>query len=188
MANIQKTLENFVGGAVANRLAKPLSACALVGARSYFQLSSKDRKHVDDIVALTLEYTDKLKPEIPKIQRYLTSLKTDDVTALIKLATKLLKKKQTLTLLQEYLELYGDIITDPKRIKAIGAYLLCLVSNIEPEYKNAIVATIDFIFTLIQLLTQTEIKTEVREKLSKLTSSVNKHVLRPIYKDLAKRK
>ena len=188
MAGLQQALEHFVGGGMAQRMSKPLSACMMVGARSYLQLSSKDRKHVDEIVSLTLEYTDKLKPELPKIQRYITSLKVDDVTALIKLTTKLLKKKKTLSLLQEYLELYGDIVTDEQRMKATGAYLVCLVSNIEPEYKSAIVAAIDLVFTIIQLLSHSEIKGELRSKIGKLTTSVNKHVLKPLYKNLAKRR
>jgi ATP-dependent Clp protease ATP-binding subunit ClpA len=119
------------GGVSPKTLAKPIETCIKVGMNSYFQLKPEQREQIDSLVQAALKYAESLKPQYPKIMEYVSNLNTANVTALIKIATKVLRKKSTAALVQQYLDVYVTVVNNPRRLKAIGAYMVCLLSNLD---------------------------------------------------------
>lgn len=174
----------FKGGAAVSRIAHPISLCMNAGVKSYLELSASDRKHIDELVSTTMSFIESIKPQYPKFVEYVSNLTINNTTELIKVATKVLRKKTTATLVQQYLNVYADILHNPRRMKAIGAYMVCLLSNVDAKYKEAIVAAIEFGFAFIQVVAHTDL----HEKLGVLSASMRKNIIRPMYKELNRTK
>lgn len=181
--SIQEATTMLKGGAVVHNISKPISICYDATVKSYNMLDKKHKKQIDELVLSTLKFIDTMRPQFPKFKDQLMKLNAGNLTTLIKATTKLLRKRSTAALIQQYVDVYADVLDNPKRMKAIGAYLCCLVSNVEPKYKYAIIAAIEMIVTFITVVSHTDIA----EKMAKLSVSLRKHVMRPLYKDLAKK-
>lgn len=162
----------------------PINACMGVGVKSYLQLSAKHRAHIDELVSSTMHFVESLKPQYPKFVEYVSNMNITNATSLLKIATKIMRKKTTVALLQHYLDVYADILHNPRRMKAIGAYMVCVLSNVDAKYKEAVVAAIEFAFTFIQVVSHTDL----HSKLSDMSQSVQKNIMRPMYKELARKK
>lgn len=172
------------GGSVAASISKPISLCMNAGVLSYLQLHPTHRKHIDDLLASVMRLIETMQHHYPKMAEMVVDLTPDNFTVFIKMATKVLRKKSTANIIQQYLEIYGDIFHHPQRIKAIGAYMVCVLSNLDEKYKAAVVAVIELAFTFIQIVSHTDLKTKVTE----MSQSVHKYVMRPMYKELARKK
>lgn len=174
------SLSNILkGGAPAT-----INACMGVGVKSYLQLPSKDRVHIDELITTTMKFIETLKPQYPKVVEYVSKLDVTNVTSLMKLGTKLLRKKTTITMLKQYVEVYSNILNHPRRIKAIGAYMVCMMSNIDSTYKEAVVAAFELVFAVVQVLAFTD----MRKNLGSIGENIQKHIMRPMYKELARKK
>lgn len=171
------------GGAFVANISQPIAACMNVGVKSYMQLSNADRKQLEDLVTTTMQFISSLRQHYPKLKDYTTNMKVDKVTSLFKIGTKLLRKKATMEIVQKYTDVYMQALDNPRKMKAIGAYVSCLVSNIEPKFKNALIASIEFAFAAIQLLSHTD----VDQKLVTISHSAHKYILRPLYRELRKK-
>jgi hypothetical protein len=175
---------NLLKGGALPGLSHPVAVCMKVGVKSYMQLDSKHRDHIDSLVANTLYFVQSLKPQYPKIVEYVSNLNVDNVTGLIKMAIKLLRKKNTAKIIQQYLDVYADLMHNPKRMKAIGAYMVCILSNLESKYKQAVISAIELLFTFVAVVSHTDLA----NKVALMSDSVKKHIIRPMYKELARKK
>jgi hypothetical protein len=171
---------SLTGGAVV--AAKYAETCKRVGFKSYAQLSATDRKHIDELVESVKTFAETMKPQLPTLLIYARRLTSSNISSFIRLATKILRKKSTVALIQNYLNIYGDLVRNPRRMKAIGAYLRCLMSNLDSKHKEVMVASIEFGFTLLHVVAQTDLKS----KLLDVSKDVRKYILRPLYKDMSK--
>lgn len=185
---IEQTVNDLLGGLKGGAaMSKPIATCMTVGVSSYYMMSAKDRVHIDELIATTRDLVENLKPAFLKFQQRMSHAMTDvsKITELLKLGNRFLRRKRTVELIQEYLSVYADVLYSPKRIKAIGAYLVCVVSNMETKYKEAVIAAIDLMFTVIHIVSTTHVRADLRGKSGKLFDCVHKYVMRPLYKDLA---
>lgn len=180
---VNKLASVLQGGAFVANISQPIAACMSVGVKSYMQLSNADRKQLEDLVTTTMQFIASLRKHYPKLKEYTANINVDKVTSLFKVATKLLRKKATADIVQKYMEVYMQALDNPRKMKAIGAYVSCLVSNIDPKFKSALIASIEFAFAAIQLLSQTD----TGKKLAAISQSAHKHILRPLYREIRKK-
>lgn len=162
------------------KLNKHIDTCKSACKRSYGKLSSSERKHVDELMTSVVALYKKALPLVPTLLAFAKGMNVNSVVALIRTATKVLQKDETVALFEHYIAMYGDVAKDPKRLKAYGAYLRCLLSHMSADHRRIVVAAIDLAFALVHLVVRKEVKGYVKD----LAGSVHKYVVKPIHRDL----
>lgn len=177
---MQSLTATLSGGA----LAGPIKACMNAGVASYVKLAPEHRQHIDELVKATIEFVESAKKQYPKVKEYASNINLDNISSLLKLVTKMLRKKSTAGLVQHYLDVCADMMDNPKRMKAIGAYMVCLLSHLDEKHKEVVVLALELAYAFIQVIAQTDVKSKVVA----MSGSVHKHVMRPMYKEIARKK
>lgn len=161
----------MMGGAI-----KPyLEKCTDICKESYADLSTADQKYIDELLVRAPEAFEFAKKYAPFILSHVKDIKGDQVLGLLQLATKYLKRKSTKAMVHKLIAQYGDIVKDKRRMKAIGAYIKCVVSNIDDEYKVILIASFDMLMALVSVVTDKEIADFAKE----LGDLVHKSIVKP---------
>ena len=166
-----------------NLLGKHLNQCKDMCKSSYSKLSSKEKHHVDALMETVIQFYRMALPYVPKAVEYAQTLSVENVIAFLKVATKVMQKKETVQLIQHYIAMYGDSLKNPKRLKAYGAYLRCVLAHLDAKYKKIVTAAIDFAFAFICLIVTKEVRAYVHE----VAASVNKYVVKPLHRDVRRK-
>lgn len=159
---------------------KHLNMCKEVCKSSYNKLSSSERKHVDELLKAVVVFYRMALPYAPQAVAFAKSVSADNVVAFLKTATKIMQKPETAKLVEHYIAMYGDSIKNPKRLKAYGVYLKCVLSQLNPKYKKIVAAAIDFAFAFICLV----VTKEIREYVKEIASNVQKYVIKPLHREV----
>lgn len=159
---------------------KHLATCKDVCKSSYNKLSSSERKHVDELLVAVVKFYKMALPFVPQVVAYAKGLSVDNVVAFLKTATKIMQKPETARLVEHYIAMYGDSVKNPKRLKAYGAYLKCVLSHLDPKYKKVVTVAIDFAFAFVVLV----VTKEVREYVKELARTVHKYVVKPLHREV----
>lgn len=186
MASFEALKASFLqyGKQVVDEYREQISQCNTVCLKSYNMLASKDRKHVDELFDLVPELYITILAYLPHISSRAQNMDVTEATKLIKMITKVLKNKNTRRLISHYIHLYGDLVTDSKRMKAYGMYVRCVLSNIDVKYKLLFLAVIEMAFAASELsLTGRDL-----EFAKYFFHEVNAHIAKPVYGEIKKAK
>ena len=162
------------------KLKKHLDTCKTTCKKSYNALSSSERKHVDQLMVAVVAFYAKMVPLLPQAASFVKTMNVDSVIALLKTINRILQKDETVALIEHYIAMYGETAKDPKRLKAYGAYLRCVLHHLAPQYKRVAIVAIDLAFTILHLVVRKEIKGYIKE----LGTAVHKNIVKPIHRDL----
>lgn len=186
MANFEILKATFLqyGKQVADEYRAQISHCNTVCAKSYNMLTPKERKHIDELFELVPELYLTVIAYLPHISARAQKMDVTEGTKLIKMITKVLKNKNTRHLISHYMHLYGDLVTDSKRMKAYGMYIKCVLSHIDAKYKVLALAVIDMAFAATELsLTGKDL-----ELAKHFFHTVNAYIVKPVYSEIKKAK
>lgn len=169
-----------MGGAV-----KPyISKCKTVCKSSYDNLSASDRKYIDEMLSKAPEVYSYFQKYGPVVLDQVQTLKADQVLGMIELATKFLKKKTTVVAVRGLIDTYGDIVKDERRMKAVGAYIKCVLSNMDKEYKMILLSGFDMIMAIVAVCGDAKVAAFANE----LAASVTKTIVKPVVREVKKTK
>jgi hypothetical protein len=169
-----------MGGAV-----KPyISKCKTVCKSSYDNLSASDRKYIDEMLSKAPEVYSYFEKYGPVVLDQVKNLKPDQVLGMIELATKFLKKRSTVTTVRSLIDTYGDIVKDERRMKAVGAYVKCVLSHMDKEYKMILLSGFDLMMAVVAVCGDDKVASFAKE----LAVSVNKTIVKPVVREVKKTK
>lgn len=167
---------NFVNALQLGGAVKPyVSKCKTVCKASYDSLSAADRKYLDEMLSKTPELYAQFQKFAPIVLKQLKDLDSEQVLSMVQLATKFLKKRSTVATVRSLIAKYGDIVKDKRRMKAIGAYLRCVLSHMEDEHKMILLSMFEMLMAVVAIVSDKEVAAFARE----LALSVHKAVIKP---------
>lgn len=155
-----------------------ISNCKVMCAKTYDALSPREQKAINDLLDQLPILYNVFEQYAPIVTAYVNTITPEKVMQLMQYATKILKDRKTVKLIHHYIDEYGEIIKSPKHMKAIGAYLKCIVAQIDPKYKNLVLQGVDLVFALVALVNDHKVVSFVEE----VSDGVKKHVVKPVTK------
>lgn len=155
-----------------------ISKCKVICAKTYDALSAREQTAIDDLLDQLPILYNVFEEYAPMVTAYVKNITPEKVMQLMQYATKVLKDKKTVKFIHHYIDEYGEIIKSPKHMKAIGAYLKCIVSHIDPKYKSLVLQGVDLVFALVALVNDNKVVSFVEE----ITDGVKKHIVKPVTK------
>ncbi len=175
------------GGAIqkiiANRQLKPyLNKCQDVCKDSFAMLSETDQKQLTLLMKAAPELYEYFEQYAPIVLAKVKTIKSDEVLALIQLVTEYLKKKETVALVREFIHKYGNVVKSPRKVKAVGAYLKCVVSHLEDTHKAILLSSVDMLMALVSLVGDKEVVAFAKE----VGQVVNKNLVKPVVREVKK--
>ena len=163
-------------------LAGHLNTCRVACTSSHATLSSQEQKYIDEIMKEAILFYNYLLKKVPIIVKDIKSVDAISLLKLIKITTRIVNSAKTARLLKKYVELYTEIAKTPKRLAAIASFVKCMLARIPIEYKKVLLAMLELCSSLTSLLSNDD----VRESAKVIGAAVNKHVVRPIHRDIKK--
>lgn len=167
-----------LGGAV-----KPyVSKCRTVCKESYNALSATDRKYLDEMLSKAPELFTHFQQLAPAILSQVKELEAEQILGMVQMATKYLKKKTTVNTVRGLIDKYGDMVKDQRRMKAVGAYLKCVLSHMDDEHKLILIAGFDMLMAVVAVVSDKEVAQFAKD----LAAIVNKAVIKPAVREVKK--
>lgn len=175
------------GGAIqkiiANKQIKPyLNKCQDICKDSFSKLSETDKKQLTLLLKAAPELYTYFERYAPIVVAKVKTIKSDEVLALIQLVTQYLKKKETVTVVRSFIDKYGSVVKSPRKVKAIGAYLRCIVSHLEDTHKAILLSSVDMLMALVSLVGDKQIVAFAKE----VGEIVNKNLVKPVVREVKK--
>ena len=177
----EKLLEQY-GGSLSVRYDQEISRCKNICIASYKKLRSSERAYIDELVNSAPFIYKSIMSYIPIFLAYKESLTLENGLKLVKIATKVLKNKKTVSFLRKYIAMYASTINDPKRIKAYSTYLRCLLAHVDPKYKTMVIE----VFKLANAFLSVVLCDDVLAFLKDVSRNVKKYLVVPLYTDIKK--
>lgn len=142
VASLRKKLQDLVVGDRVRQLCKD----------SLDQLSPADH----EIVSALMESVPEVVAEFKRYAQVTVAAAQDmdaaRATQLMRQAKDFLAKPSTKQLVHSLIDKYGDVLRSPQQMSAIGAYLHCVINNLDDAYKDAAFAAVDMVLAALELL------------------------------------
>jgi len=144
-------------------------------------LSDDEYEVIQGILRNAPDLAKTAKKGAEKVLGYAQHMDVETATALMENATDILRSESTVNIVDDVLRKYGPILKSEKNLKAIGAYLKCVLKNLEPRYQAAVVAMVEMFISLYALISNDN---EVRTFLRSTGKSFGKYVVDPVQRQI----
>jgi hypothetical protein len=170
-------MRKLIGGA---NIKPYINKCKDVCKQGLDNLTSADQKYIVELMNRVPELYNMYELFAPKIFAHLQD--KSSILLLLQLTTKYLKKKSTVKKISKLITTYGDIVKDERRMKAIGAYIVCILSNLDEEVREILVQSFELVMATVALVSNKEIATFAKD----LGILVHKALVKPTVKKIKK--
>lgn len=183
MQNALSSLKGMVNSLV---ISSQVEKCKEVCQDSLDELAPKDCQVIKDLVQDILQAAPDLiasfKEQGQQMLQQARAMDATDATWLMDKTTAFLKQESTRRLVRTAIDRYGaEILKSEARMKAVGSYLRCVVSHIEPQYKQTLLSAVDMVLALVALVAS---EPKVQSFATKLNAAVQKNVVAPVVQDV----
>ena len=179
--NLDQVFKKY-GGAMYVKYDQEISRCKSICLASYKKLRSSERVYIDELLTAAPEIYKSILSYIPVFMSYKDNMTLENGIKLVKIATKVLKNKKTISFLRKYIALYAGVINNPKRIKAYSTYLRCVLAHVDPKYKAMIVE----VFKLANAFLSVVLCDDILAFFKDVSRNVKKYLVVPLYSEIKK--
>lgn len=151
---------------------------------SYKQLDKKQQEHIDQAVKTTLELYAKFKPYQSILLAKAKNVTLDDAITWMKMGTELLNRKEVVAMVEGYVVMLGDIVSDKKRLRTYKKYFACLLDQMDPKIIELAKTALTFLSLMFSVFSNNK---NVKSAVSEVLTSVNDELVEPLKKKVIKK-
>lgn len=151
--------------------------CKELCKQSYQELSPEDHEVIQSIMEKVPDVVSQFQKYGKYLKEQAKDIDVEDATDLMQAATSYLTKRETRETLHDMIAKYGPVLEKESNVRAIGAYVRCVISNVDERYKEAAVAALDLLSAVVGLVSNDP---SVRNFAAHLRGNVQKNVVLPV--------
>jgi len=152
--------------------------------QSYKQLDKKQQEHIDQAVKTTLDLYARFKPYQSIILAKAKNVTLSDAISWLKMGTDLLARREVVSMIEGYVVMLGDMVSDKKRLRTYKRYFSCLLDQLDPKIVELANSALTFLSVMFTIFSSNK---NVKGAVAEVVSTVNAELVEPLKKKVMKK-